>query len=238
MNQKIIDKIANLLARADENQNDCENERAIAMRQASSMLAKHGLTMSDITDQAERTDNMGALGRKEHTLSTRYVWESGVWSCVAKLNNCTVIRSPGRGKQRIWIIGRALHCTVSKQIAMYAVNSIKREAGKQGYSICSFGVGAWNGISAQVKTILAERQKGIIDNEPTSKETALAVINADKQALVETKKTVHSFFPRLSHSSYGYGGGDGDGGVSAGRSYGSSMNLNNQIGGQGQRCIT
>ena len=53
MNQKIIDKIAKLLARADESRNDNPHEREIAMRQANSLLVKHGLSMTDVTDQAE-----------------------------------------------------------------------------------------------------------------------------------------------------------------------------------------
>jgi hypothetical protein len=235
MNQKIIDKITKLLARADESRNDNPHERAIAMRQANSLLVKHGLSMTDISSQSELADNYGALGRKQHTLSSRYVWESGVWSAVARLNGCKVIRSPRRGLIQIWIVGRQLNCTVTQQIAEYAVNSIKREAKNQGHTVCAFGVGAWTGITEQIDAIIAAKLRGELDGEQLPESTALVVVNQHKNAIAETGKAYREFFPRAVSGSYGYGGSRS--GMSAGKDYGKSINLNNQIGGAGQRRI-
>ena len=236
MKQKLIDKIMAILAKADEGRNDNPHEREIAMRQANALLVKHGLSMTDITDQTEKKESFGALGRKQHTLSTRFVWESGVWSAVAELNNCRVIRTPRRGLISIWIIGRQLNCTVTKQIAEYAVNSIKREAKTQGHTVCSFGVGAWSGIREQVANIIEARSSGIVDGEKLPESTAILVIDQNKQALVETNKATMEFFPRLSRDSYGYGGDRC--GVSAGKDYGRKISLNNQINGTAQRAIS
>src|SRR3990167_2169231 len=132
MDTKIIEKIQACLNRGDANQNDNPHEREIAMRHAQSLLAKHGLTLAEVTDQTEIKASLGALGRTEQALTTKFVWESGVWGEIAELNGCKIIRSAGRNK-RVWIIGRQLRCEVVKQIALYAVDSIKREAKNQGF---------------------------------------------------------------------------------------------------------
>jgi hypothetical protein len=234
MNQKIIDKITKLLARADESRNDNPHEREIAMRHANSLLVKHGLSMNDISDQSELQDNYGALGRKQHTLTSRFVWEAGVWAAIADLNGCRVIRTPRRGKVSIWIVGRQLNCTVTQQIAEYAVNSIRREAKNQGFTACAFGVGAWTGIREQVKEIIAAKLRGELDGDQLPESTALIVVNQHKNAIAETGKAYREFFPRAVSGSYGYGGNRS--GMAAGKDYGKSINLNNQIG-AGQRRI-
>lgn len=236
MDQKLINKIQNILARADADRNDNPHEREIAMRQANALLVKHGLSMTDITDQTERKDTLGALGRTQETLGSRYVWEAGVWSAVAKLNACQVIRTPRRtGRIQISLIGRQLNCTVTKQIAAYVVASIKREAKAQGFSSVAFGVGAWTGVSDQVDELLEARKRNVLDNEVVPESTAMMVIDQHKQSLAETNKATKEFFPRIRSGSYGYNGDRA--GTSEGRAYGRKVGLNNQLGGAGQRRI-
>ena len=236
MNQKILDKISKLLARADEGRNDNPHEREIAMRHANSLLTKHGLSMTDITDSTETRETFGALGRKQHTLTSRFVWESGVWSASARMNGCQVIRTPRRGLISIWIVGRQLNCQITQQVAEYAVKSIRREAKNQGFTACAFGVGAWKGINQQVDEIIAAKLRGEIDGEQLPESTALTVVNQHKQMVADTGKSVREFFPRLSSGSYGYGGSRS--GVAAGKAYGSSMNLNSGGRISGQRRIS
>jgi len=234
VDQKILDKIAAVLARADASRNDNPHERETAMRQANAMLIKHGLSMADVTDEGERKESMGAMGRKQSDMSTRYVWETGVWGYIARLNNCDVVRSPGRGRGKVWVIGRYLNVTVTQQMAEYVVNSIKREAKAQGHKVCDFGVGAWSGIGNQVKIIMAERERGIVDGEQMSEETALVVVNQNALAVKETGKAMRDFFPRLSSGgSYRHNGGSGH---AAGKAFGASVRLNSQIG-QSRRAI-
>jgi hypothetical protein len=118
MDQKIIDRIGKLLARADEARNDNEHERAIAMRQAHAMLAMHGLSLADVTEAAMTKENFGILGRTEVECMTRYRWESGVWGQVAKLNTCAIV---GSGTKKIWLIGRQLRCEVVKSMSHWLV---------------------------------------------------------------------------------------------------------------------
>lgn len=238
MDQKIIETIQKLLARADADRNDNEHERAIAMRRANSLLVKHGLSMSDVAGQLDRSEAFGKLGRQSQELTTRYVWEGGVFNAIARLNGCKVVRSPGsRGqRQKVWLIGRQLHCHTTKYMAEYAVSSIKRQAKRDGFSVCSFGVGAWTGLEKQVTEILNAQKNGDIDGERVSNETALAVVDQHKQSLIDAERATSEFFPRLSGGSYGYGG-DRDG-VAAGRQYGRNMSLNKQVAGNSAPRLT
>jgi hypothetical protein len=234
MNTRILDKIKACLARADESQNDNAHEREIAMRQANAMLAKHGLTLADITDEAEIKDNLGMLGRVQRELTTKFVWESGVWCSIARLNGCYVVRTPGRGKMKIWLIGRQLRCEVVKSVASWVVQSIIREAIKQGYPKASFGNGAWSGVSEQVDRILANMARGDLGSEQVSTGTALIIVDQHKKALIEAKSARDEFFPRLKKGTYRYSMGNGYG---AGREYGSRIGLNQQVGGSSQKRI-
>lgn len=227
MNNKILEKISNLLARADAEQNDNPHEREIAMKQANALLTKHGLSITDVSDKVERKDSFGALGRKKHDLTTKFVWETGVWNEIASLNACKIIKTPRKGLNRITIVGRQLNCVVVQRMAEYVVNSIKREAKNQGRKLCSFGNGAWFGVADQVEKIIEERKKGIIGEEQVSQETALMIIDQHKQALIETEKTFKDFYPNTkSGGSYSY---KDNSDISAGREYGSKIGLNNQI---------
>jgi len=229
MDNSIIEKIAKLLARADAAQNDNPHEREIAMRHANALLAKHGISMKDATDKVERKNTLGGLGRQKRTLTTRYEFEVGVWLAIANMNGCDVIKEPGYGLKKIWLIGRQMNCTVTIQIASYVIESIKREATKQGYKLRPFGQGAWYGVADQVERIIADKEKGKLDDEPVSESTALVVASQFKQLTVETKNALEEFFPRVYNSGYGYNGPQRDG-QQAGREYGSKVGLNTQLG--------
>lgn len=51
--ETIIRKITALLARADQNQNDYEHEREIALRQANYLLVKHGLDLATLNKEQQ-----------------------------------------------------------------------------------------------------------------------------------------------------------------------------------------
>lgn len=234
MDTRILEKIRAVLARADEARNDNPHEREIAIRQANAMLAQHGLTLAEVTDEAEVKENLGILGRTERQLETKFVWESGVWAQIAKLNGCYIVRSPGHTKQRVWLIGRQLRCEVVKSVAQWVVQSIIREAIKQSYPKASFGNGAWSGVSEQVSRILAQMARGEMGNETVSTGTALILVDQHKKALIEAKGARDEFFPRLRSGSYRVSVNHG---YSAGREYGSRIGLNQQVGGRARLMI-
>lgn len=235
MDQSVIDKIRKLLARGDEARNDNAPEREIAMRHAHALLAKHGLTLTDVGDEDSR-GQLGRLGRQECGLSTKFVWEAGVWSQIAKLNGCKIVRKGGNARG-VWVIGRELRGEVVKSMARYCVDSIIAEARRQGFTLAGFGYGAWGGIAQQVDRILADMEAGRLDGEAVSTCTALVLVSQHKNALVEAQRVTAEFFPNLRK---GRGGSTRDhSGYSAGKAYGERISLNAQVtGGKAPAALT
>ena len=228
IDQKLLNKFKALLARADESRNDNAHERDIAMRQAVALLARHNLSMSDVTSRVEQDETMGGLGRVSHTLSSRYVWEAGVWRSIGELYGCLLVRQPNRGRVQVVLVGRQLHCTLTAQMAGYVVASIRREAKKQGHNICSFGVGAWKGVQQQVDRILRDRDAGALDGVEVSTEQAMVLRGQYLQVLENAQRTLRHFYPNAKQQSYQYGGGRTDS-RKAGEAYGVTLGLNEQI---------
>ncbi len=84
--ENLIRKIQALLARADKDRNDNENEREIALRQANAMMAKHNLSIVELSE-AEQREELGMVTEGHKSLSGA-VWKAVVYSAVAKLNGC------------------------------------------------------------------------------------------------------------------------------------------------------
>lgn len=230
MDSNIIKKISKLLARADAGRNDNEHEREIAMRQAHALLAKHGLSMADVSED-EQAEALGAKGRTSMDVG-RYVWKALVINQACKLNGCHCVRSARKSGQTVWIIGRHLHCTVAKEMSNYLINSITQEAKRNGHNLKDFGNGAAAGITGQVKRILADMKKGIVGDEQMSESTALVVVNQHEKALAEAKETASEFFPRTASHAYSSRTGED---YYAGKDYGSKVGLNRQVGGGAKR---
>lgn len=244
-NNRVIEKIRKLLARADSTRNDNPHEREIAMRQAMSMLARHGLEVADVGDVDAKPE--GAIGRSAAELMTKNVWERCVWAAVAKLYGCDcVLHHDDSGRRVVWVLGRKLRVDIVRSVAAYAIQSIIRESRANRHDTLRFGAGAASGISQQVATMLANMAKGDLGDggEQLSESRALIVVNQREKALVDARSARSNFWPdsrwgstrgssarlRDSRDANSY---------SAGKSYGSSMSLNNQIGsgGGGQRRI-
>jgi len=188
MDDKILNKIRNILARADKDQNDNEHEREIAMRQASSLLAKHGLSIGDVK---QKTEDLGKVGRSKVDV-LRFVWIAGIYDQIAKLNNCKVIR----GDRELWVIGHRLYVEATKTMAEFLVRSIRREAKINRHDGVQFGNGAWSGISQQVKQIIGEQAQGLIEGKQTGK--GLILVDQRKQHQLACTKAVTEFFGKTS----------------------------------------
>ena len=224
MDSAVIAKIQKLLARGDEARNDNEHEREIAMRHAHALLAKHGLEMADVTGAEEMRDHLGPLVKGECGLETKWIWEAGVWQAIAELNGCKIVRS---GKKSVYIVGRRVRADVIKSMARFVVDSIIREARKSGYTVNGFGQGAWAGVSEQVRRILRDMERGNLDGEQLTTGTALILVNQHALAITEAKDATKEFFPNL-RTSRGSRTRDHSG-YSAGREYGKSIGLNQQV---------
>ena len=128
---------------------------------------------------------------------------------------------------------------VARSVAEWVIRSIEREMpiawdaveGKASINRrafkTSFGNGASGAVSDTVDRILAERKKGRIGDEQLSRSQALVLSNQDKRALQESEDYLKKLYPHLRSGSGSYSGSDE--GYAAGRTFGSSLSLNNQI---------
>ena len=92
----------------------------------------------------------------------------------------------------------------------------------------SFGNGAASAIYQNIVKIIEARKRGNIDGEQLSSSQAMILVDIHKKQLAEVGAFVRKAYPRLrsgngsrSYSNAGY---------SAGKSFGSGLSLNNQLG--------
>jgi len=234
--ENVIEKIQKLLARADADRNDNEHEREIALRQANALMAMHELSSIDLTESEQRKE-LGELTESDDPLGNA-LWNSSVYSAIAKMNNCRCIRSPHN--KTIHILGHSSKVTVTRDLAAYCIRSIKREMpnawngliGKANESKrsfnTSFGNGAASAIFNNVHKIVEARKQGNIDGQQLSSSQAMILVDIHKKQLAEVNSFVRQTYPHLrtgngsrSYSRAGY---------SAGKSFGSGLSLNNQVG--------
>lgn len=238
----VMAKIRKLLARGDEARNDNEHERAIAMRQASALMARHGLEMSELADAPE-ADTFGALGQLPVDVDSS-MWVGAVYWTIAELHGCTAFRRSGRGYgTKMVIIGRAMRATVAKAMAAYVVASIKREATRQ-YALAdgwtaartfhaNFGQGAASGVRKQVRELLAAQATGDLGDVQVSASQALVVVSQHKASLAEADAHMRA----NNKISAGRATRMGGVGYGEGRAYGTGLSLNAQIGGGARRAL-
>ncbi len=236
--ENLIRKIQALLARADKDRNDNENEREIALRQANAMMAKHNLSMVELSE-AEQREELGELFESDDKV-TGAVWKNSIFNQIAKLNGCDTIYSPH--SKTIHILGHKSRVEITRSMALYVIASITREIPKAWDSLVgkastnrrsfntSFGNGAAVAIQENVRNILAARRSGVIDGETLSRDQAMVLVDQDKKQLAEVRQFYRKAYPHTrngagssSRSSAGYG---------AGKAYGAGISLNTQIGGR------
>ena len=250
--QELIDKIRKILARADENRNDNEHEREIAMRQAQALLARHNLTLADCTG-SEKNDALGERMREYYDRPERRKYVDSLFSAVCKLNNVSMlIDSHNSRNGRLILIGRESAIQTTRYMGEYLLQSIKAESRRayrhekdmaQEYDDIgrlpspasyynSFCHGATQGIRTQVVAILAEQDKGKLDTEQLSKSQALVLVNNRALESRQNSSMIKDLYPRTgraSGASY-----RNNGGAAAGRKYGQSVSLNTQVSGSNQ----
>lgn len=224
--QNIIRKIRALLARADENRNDNEHEREIAMRQAEKLMAMHAIDASDIdTSDIERPGT-------EQVKTGASLWRASIVGAIAKLYGCASYRTSGRnGTTKV--IGRQADRMVVLSIAAWIMESIDREARNtcQGRRESrAFRVGANAGVWRQVRQILRERR----ESADRVAGTALVVADYYASQLTINDRHMRSMVRLRSGSGMSHSSTSG---YARGRAYGESVNLSRQVAGAGQRRL-
>lgn len=218
---KIVKKIKALLAKADAERNDNENEREIAMRMAIKMMDEHSITSVQLRDEEDER----GVGHAETKSS---IWKCNVIRHIGDLYGCKVYRTSGR-TGRTFVIGKESHRVTVLSLAEYVIHSIEREArrnhaGRGRKFIASFKKGSTNGLGHQVQELLEARKRG----ETTSASTALVVVGhyaaemkANEEWLALQGVKLQPGRRQRASSVEGW---------RAGQTYGKSISLNNQVG--------
>ena len=235
MNEKLLSKIKNLLARADQARNDNENEREIALRQAESLMAKHAISHLDLSNEAQR-QTVGALTDTTVARRTRELWPLHIMHNLCPLYRCRLVKLGGN---RVHLFGHRTNIDIMLSMSDYCVKSIRREMStaynaQPGFKSnrrrfnTSFGNGASVGIKRQVSQMIAQRDRG--DIPEIQKSSALIVVDQYKHQQLQVNNQLGKAYPRLRK---GTGSRSTNAaGYHAGKRYGSSMNLGGQLGGK------
>lgn len=116
--EKVIDKVKKLLAIADRAANPCDHEAELALLKAQELLAKNGLSMSDISDKPTAKD---VIERLTTDFSKTMWWSKIPHNIIAKNFRCTsFILKRGIGKTALGFIGLNDDVELAETVFKYA----------------------------------------------------------------------------------------------------------------------
>lgn len=121
--EKAIDKIKKILAKTKSNSNAFESEVEGAMLKAQEMLVKYGLTMSDVANDEEVSQEKEILDSGIYTAKRLTWWEKYISTVVARNFRCDSIIKMN-GKSTICFIGIKEDVDIATQMYFYAKESI------------------------------------------------------------------------------------------------------------------
>ncbi len=224
--EKVLEKIRKLLERANDERGSTENERELAMRMATSLMAKYQLDMNDIPlAQREKDDPLGRFDSEGWYLP----WCQLIRAAVAKLFDCHYINlgkiNATRG--RYTYVGRASNATTAMLMADWIVKDALREADRVGGHRLttagrSFGMGFAERLHARVALLRAqavEEMKQSTGRDLVVVQTNFAKENADWLSSNMNIKPGKALSTRNLQSDY----------MNAGRSAADKVNLSKQI---------
>lgn len=125
---RIIDKVRKLLAVANDSAtgNGVEHEQETAMRQALAMLAKHNLSMSDITDLDEKEDRDCIEITDEYPCP----WRRVIAQAVARMFFCQYFKTqvPNKQKYNYSFVGLESNAITAKEMVLFLMKSVNAES--------------------------------------------------------------------------------------------------------------
>jgi hypothetical protein len=176
----ILKKVQALMAKADENQNDNEAEREIAMKKALALLAKHNMTLADASTVEDELVRIVQPIR--HGPWARYIFQS-----IARLYFCEALFFSRRDNSKVVYYGKELDAKIAHEIAYWVQESfwkeglkVKREFGGHNCHLTSFLNMASRRISARCLEIIQSASIGNLDDGTGS--TMLVPMSVYEQA--------------------------------------------------------
>ncbi len=178
----IIEKLKKLIALSGSPN---EAESASALAKAHTLLARHGLTMTDLEKKEEHILQKAILSRKRLRN-----WESALLAAVMAATYTEAVILPGEGK--VCLVGREVNIIAAENLFEYLRTSILMISRKHAKSILnaeSFRLGMVVSIN--------ERLKKLDKDCPPSKEEKQLVLSAENETGRENREYLDKKYGRL-----------------------------------------
>jgi hypothetical protein len=162
--KSIVEKVRKLLALADSNKNSHEHERAVAMQAAMDLLAKHNLSMTEITAQ-----NLEIPPEEVSASFKLEPWVRRILSAVCKLYYTRYYMVGQRNRNNRLdrnpvFVGTAENIAVTISVATWLLNSVRLESNRMyqdAFERRSFRLGAADRIFERAcEIMLSEKNEG------------------------------------------------------------------------------
>lgn len=230
---KIIEKIAKLMAVANGTAAGGEHERDTALRMATKLLIKHNLSMVDIVGKtkAEARNSTEA----EHYTDP---WRRVCAGAIARLYFCGFFTTKINGKQKLMytFIGLQSNIETAHDMANYVIKSIDREAkrlrkaqGQPASFETSFMNAAAGRISARCDALRAEAEAETQAEQAANAGNALVLANYyDSEKLANDEYVAFTMNIKLKSKPNRLTNLNNDG-YAKGHKFGGDLSLNNQL---------
>lgn len=232
MDNKIIKRIQDLLARANSNSN--ENEAKIAMERAHKLLAKHNLSISEIEDKDE---DEGPCTENKHKITFGGPWARQISRAIAKLYFCDMFFSTISGRKEIHtFIGSEINVEVARMVSDFVLTTIHKEAKSQANGstpyLNSFRNSAASRIFERCSQLVKEAKADEMKEEGLSTGTAMvlsSLYQLEEQKINAYKLEHHSDLRRVNMRSKSSCFEGRQAGRAAGDKVSLRPNLNDQV---------
>lgn len=229
--ERIISRVKKLIALAND-AGASEGERDNALRMAHATLGKYNLSMSQVNEHG--------IERGSDCIMENSKWAIHVASAVGKLFFCNYFYSNYRQYAGApWTIkhsfvGQTANVATAKLMALYVVDSIKKEAIKRGgdaAAIASFQTGAAYCISRRCTEIINSGK--MADSDGTAG-TAVVLASHYKTEAMRNAEFMRKIGIRLGAAEHIVNTLSNADAYYAGRDFANGISLNAQVGGNGE----
>lgn len=223
---KVLDRIRKLLAMANDERGN-EHERETALRQAHSLLSRHGLDLMDLDDLEKEQQDPRDQFREDGWSA---VWARLVYAAMGDLFMCLHLYTPphktNTRKQTHIFVGRTSNAATAFYMASYVVESIRKEArrakAEHGADIRSFSIGCAHRIVERVRGMVNARA----ETSGVGDKYAVALVDLEKAEKAANLDFIAEWNVRQRNArASGVNSQD----YRAGREFGDSIGLNVQV---------
>lgn len=166
MDKKLIEKIRNLMALAEDS-GATQAEAEAAMGKAHELLAQHNLSVTDLNDTDEE------VGEDTHDNKPwNQQWEKQIWLSIAHLNFCDMYTlNRGTRPHSYVVIGRESNRIATQHVAEFVVNTGKRLALEHAQNNSGNSVSLSNNFKKGFAAGVCLKARQIIEQAKTQKGT-------------------------------------------------------------------